>query len=307
MSKKKQKKKKKKMRNKEEFIPFTRDWMFAAVTRDPCICKGLLEVILPDENIEKIEIATPENPIMDEDFVVTPEAALKFAEDIHGVRFDAYCKSKNEWYDVEMQTVLKKPLGKRVRYYRCNMDYDCLEKNDDYEKLKTTYVIFICTFDYFGKDEPIYFFRSWDIENHLLLDDFAYTIVLNSKCSPDKVPDGLKELYAYINNPSNVGKSELVKNIDARVRKFNNTRWRTKQMTFEYYLKEEKKKGKAEGLEQGRNEGRTEGPAEGEKIGEARGEASKAREMARAMKNEGIDINTIIKVSGLPKEEIEKL
>ena len=90
MTKKKQnkRKKKKKTRNKEEFIPFTRDWMFAAVTRDPCICKGLLEVILPDENIEKIEIATPENPIMDEDFVVTPEAALKFAEEIHGVRFE---------------------------------------------------------------------------------------------------------------------------------------------------------------------------------------------------------------------------
>ena len=39
MSKKKQKKKK--ARNKEEFIPFTRDWMFAAVTRDPDICKGV--------------------------------------------------------------------------------------------------------------------------------------------------------------------------------------------------------------------------------------------------------------------------
>ncbi len=47
--------------------------MFAAVTRVPNIC----EVILPGENIEKIEIVTPENPIMDEDFVVTPEAALK--------------------------------------------------------------------------------------------------------------------------------------------------------------------------------------------------------------------------------------
>ncbi len=58
-------------------------------------------------------------------------------------------------------------------------------------------------------------------------------------------------------------------------------------MTFNYYLKEEKKKGKAEGL--------------------AEGEASKAREMAKAMKNEGIDINTVVKISGLSKEEIEKL
>ena len=84
----KRKRKKQKAQKKREFVPFTRDWMFAAVTRDPGICKGLLEVILPGENIEKIEIATPENPIMDEDFVVTPEAMLKFAEEIHGVRFE---------------------------------------------------------------------------------------------------------------------------------------------------------------------------------------------------------------------------
>ena len=62
-------------------------------------------------------------------------------------------------------------------------------------------------------------------------------------------------------------------------------------MTLEYIVKE----AKEEGLEQGRSEGLAEG------------EASKAREMAKAMKDEGIDINTIIKVSGLPKEEIEKL
>lgn len=68
---------------------------------------------------------------------------------------------------------------------------------------------------------PVYFFRNWDIENHLLLDDFAYTIVLNSRCSPEKVPEGLKELYAYLNDPNIVGESELVKNIDKRVRKFN--------------------------------------------------------------------------------------
>ena len=121
----------------------------------------------------------------------------------------------------------------------------------------------------------------------MLLDDFAYTIVLNSKCSPEKVPDGLKELYAYINNPSNVGKSELVKNIDARVRKFNDEKWRTKQMTFEYYLKEAKEEGLAEG--------------------EASGRAAEKIEMARAMKADNKPIVEISKYTGLSKDEIEKL
>ena len=53
--------------------------------------------------------------------------------------------------------------------------------------------------------------------------------------------------------------------------------------------------GKAAGLEQGRTEG------------EASGRAEREIEMARAMMGENIDIKTIIKVSGLSAEEIEKL
>ena len=74
--------------NKEEFIPFTKDWMFAAVTRDPGICKGLLEAILPDEDIGEIEMAAPKNPVFDEEPDITTQATLKFAEDVHGVRFE---------------------------------------------------------------------------------------------------------------------------------------------------------------------------------------------------------------------------
>ena len=121
----------------------------------------------------------------------------------------------------------------------------------------------------------------------MLLDDFAYTIILNSKCSPEKVPEGLKELYAYINNPKNVGKSELVKNIDARVKKFNSEKWRTKGMTFNYYLKEEKQKGIIEG--------RTEGLVEGK------------LEMAKAMKMKNYPIEDIAELTGLPIKDISVL
>lgn len=49
-------------------------------------------------------------------------------------------------------------LGKRSRYYQANMDLDFLEHGQPCDKLKPSYVIFICTFDYFKKDEPVYFF-----------------------------------------------------------------------------------------------------------------------------------------------------
>ena len=275
--------------NNEKRTPFINDWMFALVMRDPDICKGLLELVLSKDDIGEVKIATPDHPIFDENIEidVTTQASLKFVEDMHGIRFDAYIKTQKCWAEIEMQIARSESLGKRARYYRCSMDYDCLEEGDDYEKLQTTYVIFLCTFDYEGKDKPIYFFRNWDVKNHLPLNDFEYTILLNSKCSPEKVPEGLRELYAYINDPDNIGETELVRNIDKRVRKFNNSKWRTRQMTYEYYLKEAEKRG----IEQG----------------EASGRAERELEMARAMKNEGIAMETIIKVSGLSKEKIEKL
>ena len=70
-------------------------------------------------------------------------------------------------------------------------------------------------------------------------------------------------------------------------------------MTLEYMIAE----AKEEGLEQGRTEGIEQGRTEGE----AYGRAEREIEMARAMKGENIDIKTIIKVSGLSAEEIEKL
>ena len=66
-------------------------------------------------------------------------------------------------------------------------------------------------------------------------------------------------------------------------------------MTLEYMIAE----AKEEGLEQGRTEGLAEG--------EASGRAEREIEMAKAMKSEGIDAETIAKVSGLSAEEIEKL
>ncbi len=98
---------------------------------------------------------------------------------------------------------------------------------------------------------------------------FSYKIVLNAACSPDKVPEKLKPLYAYLNDPRQSQGSPLTRMIDAR-KKFNTDEWRRKYMTFEYMLKERERIG----IEQGRSEGR----AEGEAIGLKRRCAGKARD-----------------------------
>ena len=120
-------------------------------------------------------------------------------------------------------------------------------------------------------------------------------IVLNAACSPDKVPEKLKPLYAYLNDPRQSQVSPLTRMIDARVKKFNTDEWRRKYMTFEYMLKERERIG----IEQGR--------AEGEAIGLKKGAAQKQREIAKSMIKEGIAIEIIKKVTGLSADEVEKL
>jgi predicted transposase/invertase (TIGR01784 family) len=62
-------------------------------------------------------------------------------------------------------------------------------------------------------------------------------------------------------------------------------------------------KGIAEGIEIGREEGRAEGRAEGFAEGVENGVSN----VARKLKADGMDIDMIIKYSGLTREEIEKL
>ena len=75
-----------------------------------------------------------------------------------------FLKSDKLWAEIEMQTGESPPLDKRARYYHANMDLDFLEQGRPYDDLKPSYVIFICIFDRFKRDEPVYFFRSWDEE-----------------------------------------------------------------------------------------------------------------------------------------------
>ncbi len=276
------------------FLPFTNDKIFMNVMRSPKICRALLELILPNEEIGAIRIKKSDNPFVDnseidedENLSVETQKTLKLEADAHGVRFDAFVESSKLWADIEMQTSDGSVLDKRARYYHANIDLDFLEQGQPYENLKPSYVIFICTFDHFNMDEPVYFFRSWDVEKSLPLKDLSYTIMLNTKCSPEKVPEALKPFYEYLNDPKKNQASELTRMIDERVRKFNSNEWRQRYMTFEYILNEQGRKSFAEG--------------------EAAGAAQEKREIAKNFKQAGIPIEIIAENTGLSCEEVEKL
>ena len=228
--------------NKEDFKPFINDFIFALVMRDPDICKGIAELIIPDEEIGEVKIAASENSSPDEknekdELEIALQAYLDFGKDMRGVRFDAYVKTADKWIDIEMQTTNKHDLEKRSRYYQALMDTDCLEKGGRFKNLKNTYVVFICTFDYLGLGEPMYVVESYIRKNDLHFNDGTSKILLNTKCSPDKVSEKLRSFYEYINDPTKVG-SELIEGIDERVQKYNTPEWRERLVTLEYMIAE---------------------------------------------------------------------
>ena len=294
-------------------IPFTDDFMFSLVMRDEAICMELLKKILPEEDFTEIRIEAPSIDI--EGPEITTQEVMRFAEASKGVRFDAYIKSKGIWAEIEMQNYKGEDIAKRSRYYLSNMDIDALDKGADYKKLPTSYVIFICTYDYIGMDKPIHSFYTYDIENGVKLDDRVCRIILNTKCTPEKVPDSLKEFYRYLNNPSESYEDEFIARLDSSVKKYNTEDWRRKHMTLGELMERNKEIGYEEGLSEGRelgiSEGHKLGLSEGREMGISEGRELGAREnseiTAFKMKENGVSIDIIVKCTGLSVEEVEEL
>ena len=288
---------------KNERKTFTDDWMFGMVMQDKTICRELLQRILPNEQFGDIQLASPDGTFAGSaddnndsesnipDLAVQLQAAMKFDKDSRGVRFDAYVKSEEVWAEIEMQVHSANHLGKRSRYYSANMDIDMLLSGTDYEKLKRSYVIFLCTYDYMKKEEPIYFFQRYDVEKSLPFDDESYILILNTSCDAAKVPDNLKALYAYVNDPNHKTGDDLISRIDDLVDKYNGSEWRRMQMTYEEHIKHEKYLAREEGI----------------KEGEMIGREDMQIEIAAKLKASGMPLADIAKITGLCPEAVEKL
>ena len=76
--------------NKDNFRPFTNDFVFSLVMRDPDVCKGIVELILPDEEIGDVKTALSDDYWSDliKKPEVVPQASLDFGKRMRGVRFE---------------------------------------------------------------------------------------------------------------------------------------------------------------------------------------------------------------------------
>ncbi len=118
-------------------------------------------------------------------------------------------------------------------------------------KLKESYVIFICTFDEFGKGRHVYSFENRCKEDlSIRLNDGTHKIFLCAKGTMDDCSEKMKEFLDYIAGKETKG--ELSDRLREEVEHSKaNEKWRKEYMLFSEKLEEEYEKGEAEGRAEG--------------------------------------------------------
>ena len=209
---------------KWEKIGLSNNYIFNCVMSDnPDLCKKLLEILL-DCKIDYIE-----KPVYENQFQTSIGSK--------GIRFDVYVKDDNNVYDIEIQTTKHSNLPKRSRYYQSVMDISNLSPGDSYKELKKSYILFLCVFDPFGHNLPVYTFENICKEDsQIFLNDQAIKIFYNAKEYDKMKSKELKTFFEYL--VKNDIKSDFTEHLDSKVQiaKMNKDYWRT-YMTWEQELK----------------------------------------------------------------------
>ena len=281
------------------------DFMFSYIMRDPELCLGLLRQLLPDCPIERIEYVELEAEKQQLEKALgtrlETQKVLFGAAGKRSVRLDAYLDDGKTIYNIEMQTAEQIALPQRSRLYQAHIDVNQLERGQYYDELRPSYVIFICTFDPFGKSLYRYSFRNVCREDgEVELQDEAYKLFFNTKGTRGEIPEALKEMLAYINNPEEYpveeSKLKLIHRLDEAVETAKMSEdWRRAYMTYQTHLRDAQLEGIAIGRKEGRQEGRLEGRKEG------------LLEAAKAMLQGHLPVEQIVRFTGLSQEDVQKL
>lgn len=222
------------------------NFIFSKVMLNEKLAKKFLEVIL-DCKIKSISY--PEY-----------ERYISIRSDAKSIRLDIILEDDTHTiYNLEMQAALKLGLRKRSRYYQDLIDLDLLQKGASYDGLNHTLVIFVCTFDLFGKDQYVYRFRNVCQQiPSLMLEDGTEKVFVNTKGHLGDVNDEFKQVMDIFNGLTAEG--EFAEELQDEVERIKaSEEWRREYMTLQILLDETMAEAREEGLAEGRAEGRAEG------------------------------------------------
>lgn len=221
-------------------------FLFAAALEDEQTCRLVLEIIL-GKKIPKVKVHS--------------EHTILYSSDFRSVRLDVYAEDEMQvFYDLEMQNKDEKNLAKRSRYYQAEMDVSSLKPGEDFNQLRPSCIIYICTFDPFGKGAYRYVFREYCKEEDIPLGDETQKIFLNTKgIRQENVPQELIHFLRYVEESTEAVVKEVheesVRLLHQKVEDLKQRReLEVSYMRFEELLQDSKAEGRAEGKAEGKAE-----------------------------------------------------
>ena len=250
------------------------------------ITKDFLEKILK-RKIEKISL--DKNPILRRELKDDKLGVLDIITELDG----------KEKCNIEMQLIDKNNIIERMLYYWSKMYTKQIKAGDDYNKLEKTIVILIADFNIKGLEEVEYH-STWKIietnsvKKLILTDKFELDIIELLKIKGrENEKDQLLDWLVFLENPEServARKMEENKNLKEAVEKLDRISEDEKMQRIielrEKAIRDEHAiyaKGVDDGIEKG------------------------IMKIAKSMLKKGMNVSDIIEITGLTKEEIEKL
>ena len=275
-------------------IDFVFKKIFGSEKHPGVLISFLNAVLKPKNNITDVEI---KNTDIDKSYIEDKFSRL----DVKAVT------SKNEIINIEIQLKNEYNMIQRSLYYWSKLYEEQLEEGDRYDKLCRTVCINILDFKYLKNDRFHNGYRLKEIETNEELTDLQeiHFIELPKLPKNEEIKDVFDAWMEFIENPisNKLQKAEMT---IQEIKEAKNELLRLsandkERMKYEY--RRAALLDKVSALENAEEKG----IEIGKEIGKKEGEKNKAIEVAKNSLKAGLDIDTISSITGLDKNEIEKL
>lgn len=249
------------------------------------ITKDLLSAILGKE-ITYVELDN--NPILEKDLSDSKVGILDIKAKIDE-RIDV---------DIEMQIVDKNNMEDRLLYYWSSMYYNTVKSGEDYLKSRKVIIILISNYNLKSTENIDSYISKWRILNDKnvnisLTGKLEFCIIELPKFEKYKDKENNFQIEKWVNFIRNPEDETMDKN-DEAIQKAKNVLKEISQDKYEREMAELRLKYIMEMKSQ-------------EQYGYEKGYEQNKIETARKMKAQKLDIDLIISITGLTKEEIEKI
>ena len=286
------------------------DVVFHALFREEN--KNLIESLISDILGQKVKVATTD---------LNRHLNIKIAEQKLGVMDLRTELEDGTKCNIEIQIEAQDYENERFLYYWADAYSRQLQRSEEYEKLHKTISIIILDHEIKELKGIEELDTKWQIRDDktgkMILTDFLEIIIVEipkaKRLYKENEKNKICQWMLFLDNPNKkemkeiMAKNENIKEAveeltgmskDEELRILAELRVKGRRDEYarrQYAIKQGLEEGRQRGLEEGRKEGRKEGIVQNK------------REIAKNMLKEKMQINLIAKVTGLTKEEVEKL